>query len=185
MRTLGDSSLKLRPMEQGGVAVGLCGLCDIAAAPLKSNSFPRPPQPVAVVVTLVHLMRAPVETFCLLLEQNIVGALGNPAYSSTLNAAAHKSWKKQNLHFALSQRTTQLPSEKFLKKSLKVRIWDLASICNFSELIGTNFFLGRPGLACWAAHNCLVGTKKLLPAMYATGYNFRCQHSTTVTKGRS
>ena len=78
-----------------------------------------------------------------------------------------------------------LPSEKFLKKSLKVRIWDLASICNFSELIGTNFFLGRPGLACRAAYNCLVGTKKLLPAMYVTGYNFRCQLLTTVTKGRS
>ena len=77
------------------------------------------------------------------------------------------------------------PSEKFLKKSLKVRIWDLASICNFSELIGTNFFLGRSGLACRAAYNCLAGTKKLLPAMYVTGYNFWCQHLTTVTKGRS
>ena len=77
------------------------------------------------------------------------------------------------------------PSEKFLKKSLKVRIWDLASICNFFELIGANFFLGRSGLACRAAYNCLAGTKKLLPAMYVTGYNFWCQHLTTVTKGRS
>ena len=67
MRTLGDSSLKLGSIEQGGVAAGLYGQCDIAA-PLKSNSFTRTPQLVAVVVTIVHLMRAPVESFCLLLE---------------------------------------------------------------------------------------------------------------------
>ena len=59
---------------------------------------------------------------------------------------------------------TPEPSEKFLKKSEKVMTWDLASICNFSVLSDTNFFLGRLGLACRAAHNCLVGTKKLLPA---------------------
>ena len=58
----GDSPLKLRSIEKGGVAAGLCGLCDITADPLKSRSFTRPPQPAAVVVTIVHLMRAPVET---------------------------------------------------------------------------------------------------------------------------
>ena len=66
-----------------------------------------------------------------------------------------------------------IPSKKFLKKSVKGVTWDLASLSNFSVLLGTNFFWGRPGLACRAAHNCLVGTKKLLPAMCAVGYNFR------------
>ena len=79
----------------------------------------------------------------------------------------------------------QAPSGKFLEKSVKVMIWDLALFSNFFELLGTNFYLGRPGLACPAAYNCLAGTKKLLPAVYAAGYNFRCQHLTTASKGRS